>query len=111
MDPADHECDQDDTHRYDGPWVRSCEAGVVKSLARRPAATSQALLSFPSEDCLGRLGYVRNLITIQENSSNKGADSSSFLWVSCWHIFCLISQQMAGPTQSLASVDCAHRRR
>jgi hypothetical protein len=47
MDRADHECDQDDSHRYDGPWVRSCEAGVVKSLARPPAATSQALLPLP----------------------------------------------------------------
>ena len=23
-DPGGQECDQDDSHRYDGPWVRSC---------------------------------------------------------------------------------------
>ena len=24
-DPASHECDQDDSHRYGGPWARSCK--------------------------------------------------------------------------------------
>ena len=23
-DPGGQECDQDDSHRYDGPWDRSC---------------------------------------------------------------------------------------
>ena len=34
MDPGGQECDQDDSHRYGGPWARSCRGRPVESLAR-----------------------------------------------------------------------------
>ena len=34
IDPGGQECDQDDSHRYDGRWVDPVEAGLVESLAR-----------------------------------------------------------------------------
>ena len=33
-DPGGQECDQDDSHRYDGRWGDPVEAGLVESLAR-----------------------------------------------------------------------------
>ena len=33
-DPGGQECDQDDSHRYDGPGIDPVEAGLVESLAR-----------------------------------------------------------------------------
>ena len=33
-DPGGQECDQDDSHRYDGRWADPVEAGLVESLAR-----------------------------------------------------------------------------
>ncbi len=33
-DPGGQECDQDDSHRYGGRWVRSCRGRPVESLAR-----------------------------------------------------------------------------
>ena len=32
--PGSQECDQDDSHRYDGRWADPVEAGFVESLAR-----------------------------------------------------------------------------
>ena len=32
--PGGQECDQDDSHRYDGRWARSVKSGLIESLAR-----------------------------------------------------------------------------